>query len=346
MNKLVLFCLSIVLGGIIGGSLCHVIARRRKPEPSLVSEEKGSFAHKKIAIVLPVSHPSLENIRDGFKDTLTAQTKGSCSFVEYNGNGSRSLLQSQIEDIVAKEFDLIFAIATSPAVMAKEITTKKNKHMPIVYGAVTDPLGVGLIASINNSGNHITGVMDLVPHDRQLDMLKVLKPDARQMLVVYDPSAAGNEKEKDTIVSLGKHRGIQVRGLEVYNTRDIAQKVPTFISGVDTVLVLKDNTVVAGLDTLIKQCNKFGVTLMASDLDSPDRGAALGFGVYEYDMGVESAQKAHAILYNDKKPNQVPSSIADNFKIKLNKTAAEKQGLSIPKDMLFIMSSGEVVQGV
>lgn len=109
------------------------------------------------------------------------------------------------------------------------------------------------------------------------------------------------------------------------------------------ILVLKDNTVVSAIDSLIKLCNQYGITLLATDLDSVDKGAALAFGVKEYDYGVDAAKKAQLILEENKHPSDVPSTPAQNHKIKLNTQVMHKQGLSLSKITLFLMQSSIVI---
>ena len=79
--------------------------------------------------------------------------------------------------------------------------------------------------------------------------------------------------------------------------------------------MLKDNTVVSGLDALIK----LNIPIMASDLDSPDRGAALGFGVHEIDFGIEAAKKALLILEQGIPPREIPVTAPSNFELKEGK---------------------------
>jgi ABC-type uncharacterized transport system substrate-binding protein len=92
-------------------------------------------------------------------------------------------------------------------------------------------------------------------------------------------------------------------------------------------VVLKDNTVVAGLDVLIKLCNQHQIPLMASDLDSPDRGAAFGFGVHEIDFGIEGAKKALQILNKKSSAGDIPVTPVSKFTLKINRDAAQTQGI-------------------
>ena len=83
---------------------------------------------------------------------------------------------------------------------------------------------------------------------------------------------------------------------------------------------------------------------MASDLDSVNRGAALAFGVSEYQIGVESANQALCILNEYQKPADIPFSFIMNSKIKVNAQTAKKQGLNIRKEHLFMLGHSELFE--
>ena len=72
------------------------------------------------------------------------------------------------------------------------------------------------------------------------------------------------------------------------------------------------------------------VPLMASDLDSPDRGAAFGYGVHEIEFGIEGAKKAIQILVNGEQPGNIPVTPIENFTLRVNSDAAIRQGITLP----------------
>ncbi|MBY0352956.1 ABC transporter substrate-binding protein [Candidatus Babeliales bacterium] len=296
----------------------------------------------RVAILTPVTHPSLEQIEQGFRKTLQQDTTANYECTTYNANGNRSLMRSQVEEILAGNYDLAFAIARQPAQMLKEISIKKQQLVPIVFGAVSDPVGSGIIDAEQASNNNVTGVIEVTNYELQLALLHALKPSTKRMLLVYDPNS-GFGKDKEEIVRLAGVHGIEVMGMEVYAASEIYGKVSSAMSTVDAVMVLKDNTVVSGLEGLIKLCNQHGVTLYTTDLDSPAKGAALGFGVEEYDFGVEGAKKALLILNEGKNPTNIPSTPLANNKIKLNTQAAAAQGLPLSRETVFLMNSGVVI---
>ncbi len=303
----------------------------------------GNEKTYRVAITMPLSHPSLDQIKNGFMETISNMCPGKVVCDVYDGNANRTLMRAQIEEILQGDYNLVFPIGSGCTQLAKEVTAKKKSFLPIVFGAVSDPVGLKVIESEASSGNNLTGVIDNVAHERQVDAYHFLKPDMKNVLMVYDAAGPGLEESIVELKELFAAKGVSVSPAPIYQTNELYQKVAPLITGVDSVLVLKDSTVVAGIDVLVKLCNRYGVTLMTSDLDSVDKGAAMGFGVYEYDMGIEGAKKAYQVLVEGKKPTTVPSTIADNFHIKVNKRTMAMQGLRITQGLMFCLSEGEVI---
>lgn len=285
--------------------------------------EKVPNDRLKIAILTPISHPSLEQSEKGFKETLETKYPGRCEFVTYNAQGNKTLMRSEVEEIARKKYDLVFTIATSPSQMTKEVFATKGIKTPIVFTCVNDPEGFQIV------GENITGVKEMVRFDEELAALLQYKPQIKKLLVIYNPAELGLHKDIAEIRQILKQKAIELNTLEVFQTNELLSKVPPALSNADAVVVLKDNTIVSGLDVLIKLCNSHKVPLMASDLDSPDRGAAFGYGVYEIAFGQEAADKAIQILFEGKKPGSLPVTPVSQFHLKVNSEACKKQGIEL-----------------
>lgn len=322
----------LIIGFVVVLFFSRVYLKQRATEVAI-----GDY---RIAILLPVAHPALEEIQQGFVDTLKG--KINCIYDVYNANGDRTLLRHQAEEIVASNYDLIFTIATSPALIVKEVCEQRANITPIVAGAVSDPVGIQLIDSMESSLNNVTAVTGCDDFNQQIFLLQFLKPTMKNILLIYNPTK-GLDKDRKQIEQVCANQNINLKVLEVFNVNDVIQKASSFINDCDVVLTLKDNMVVSGIESLITLCNRHNKTLYASDLNSGDKGAALAYGVYEYQDGVDSAVKALAILRDGKKPTDVPSTMTCDFKLKLNTKTMVDQNLKIDDRLLFLMKSGEVV---
>lgn len=297
-----------------------------------LEQENRSGGLMRIAIVTPATHPALQEIETGFKETLERQYDKRYLFTTFNANGNRTLLRAQAEEVVLGDYDLIFTIGAGVSQTIAELLNKKRKMTPHLFAAVDGKDYAQSLTEINRSS---VGVYVLVDYKKQMEILHILKPGIKNMLLVYDSTQGiGLEKHKDEIVENNKRYGIHVQTIEIYQTNEIQQKVSALVPTVDVVLVLIDNTVVAGIDALITLCNRYGVTLYASDLASGKKGAACAYGVTEYESGEAAAHKAGEILMHAVNPGSLGNSPITKFRIECNQQTMNAQRLSIDAQTL------------
>ncbi len=312
---------------------------------SMVSSEQSNSTDliKKIAILVPASHSSMEKIEEGFKVALQQKYGLNCSFDLFNANGSRPLMHAQAEEIVQQGYDLVFTIGEGATKIVKEVSTKKNKPIPVVFTAVADPVGQNLVESMQSSGNNLTGISASDNQRLQIEILKQLKPSMKKLLLVYDPTRPSRAAVRDDVQRVAQDLGIEFKTVEIYKTNEIYGKVSAFFDDVDVVLVLTDHVVVSGIDSLVKLCNRHGIMLYTSELDSVSKGAVAGFGIASEDYGSQAADLAYQILAEGKKPFDVPVLQASLFKLRINRKMMKVQNFEIDDYTQFLATSVEFV---
>ena len=301
----------------------------------VMHQEKKNAPHSdalRVAIFAPTTHPALEEVEQGFRETIQELSSKPYVFTTFNANGNRSLLRAQAEEIVGGAYDLIFTMGALCSQTIAELLQKKGIEMPHVFGAVDGQTFAQSLTALNRSS---TGVYVQFDYTQEMNMLHALKPNAKHILLVYDPThGTGLEKYKKEIERYIQKFGMTLQSVEIYQSNEIQQKVAALLPSMDVVLVLVDNTVVAGIDALIALCNRYGVTLLASDLASGKKGAALAYGITEYESGSGAAQKACEILICGKKPYDIPISAITKFRIAVNRDTMQAQQLEIDEEQL------------
>lgn len=256
-------------------------------------------------------------------------------FVDYNATGSHTLLRAIADELVQQKYDLILTIGAQCSQAVYQAAQKNGSTTPEVFAVVDDPLSLGIVKSLDHSGTNVTGVLATRLYAQQIDALLHLKPTVKRILLVYNPAqGSGLQKDRTQIEKLLLERGLSLQTVEVAHHNEIAQKVPGFLSATDVVLVLMDNTVVSGIDTLVTLCNRYGVLLFASDLSSGDKGAALSFGAEDSEYGSIAADLALQIIVHKKEPSSIPLAHVLKQRIKINRNALAKQGLSLTDTQL------------
>lgn len=319
--------LALIAGSILIGIGLYTLTRKK---------DDAKDSAKKIAIFTPISHEALEEIEHDFKETMLKNNPDAFEFITFNANGNKTLQRAQAEEIINNKYDLIFTIGSSCSQLVAELAKKKGAITPQVFCAVEDPVGMGIANSLDKPGNNITGVIEGSPNlAEQVRIMRMLKPDTKNVVLVYDPGVKfTNEKTKQELEEVLAKNGIQLHSIEISNANEIQQKVAGLLPDKDFVFVLKDNTVVAGIDGLVTLCNRYGVPLFVSDLNSGKKGAAIAYGIREGDSGVFAAQKALQVLLNGNKAGQTPITTIEKLNLAINKTVLEQQKLFIDPKLL------------
>ncbi len=290
----------------------------------------------RIAIFEPATHPALDEIVQGFIETM-AKSKRHYVFERFNANGNKILLRSLAEEILQDTFDLIFTVGVDCSLTIKNLSIKKQSLTPIVFTGVDDPQKLGLVGAM------ITGISTQSNYPKQISLLTELMPNIKNILLVYDPTqGSGLESDKEQIASILKEKNLKLTAVEIESISEITQKMISHIDKTDVVMVLKDNTAVSGIDSIIELCNRRRKPLFASDLNSGMKGAALTYGIREYDSGAEAALKAQLILEHAKNPSEIAVSSIETPKMLINKKAASVQGLDVDLQKISELTSIEL----
>lgn len=289
----------------------------------------------RVAIFLPAIHPAMDEIEKGIKETLKQEGKSIYCFDTYNANGNKTLLYAQAEEIMQHDYVCVCTIGRLCTQTMYELTKKQHKELPIIFTAIDDPVGMGIVRSLESSGNNMTGSIIQDDFDAQMQALLLVKPDIKNLLFVYDPGHSGDmDKVQNTLKSVVQKYHIDYQSIPVYNSSEIMQKVESSLEDVDVLFIYTDHTVVAGIDALITLCNRHHILLYASDLSSGDKGAGLSFGVEEYEHGRNAAQKVLTLVEEHKNPCNIPISPVCPMKLKINTRVIQKQGVTLSEHKL------------
>ncbi len=357
-SQRVVITASMCINGLLAGWMAYnhlgmvnnLMSRERSAVFSILRKNtKNDLATKvhRVAILKPASSPTIEDIKMGFMDELGKDQNVYYEFKEYDAQGNRTLLRSQVEEILDGSYDLVFSMGTQATLMMKEVGNKRQKNdVPTLFVGIKDPVELNLIESEQSSKNNFTGIAAVEDFELMVALLCLIKKNLRNVLIPYDPAQLGGQTAHlaSTLAGLLEKRGINVKLVEVFNVGEIAQKVAPFMENADVLLTLRDHTTFTGIETLVKLCNQYHVTLFASDLDSVKHGAVLGFGFQEYDTGVAVGQRARKILIDGVKPSQIPiTGMAENYRVRLNTEAMKDQNLVLDPNLFFLMTNGEVI---
>jgi putative tryptophan/tyrosine transport system substrate-binding protein len=288
----------------------------------------------KIGITQIVEHPSLDAAREGFIEALkdAGYEEGKNLKLDYqNAQGDMNNNASIAQKLVSDKNDLILAIATPSAQAAVQAT----KDIPILFTAITDPVGAELVQSLEKPGSNATGTSDTHPDaiKNTIAAIKKFVPDAKKVGIIY------NNGEPNSVVNV-KHakEALEAAGLEAVETTisassEVKQAAESMVGRVDVMYIPKDNTVVAALESVITVANDKDIPTFVGEGDSVKRGAFASYGFDYHDLGYTTGKMAVEIL-KGKKPSEMPVGFPENLELFVNKKAAKEEGVNLTEDML------------
>lgn len=298
------------------------------------SQEKKEKTVVHIGITQLMTNPGIDAIRKGFLDEMAKlgyKEGDNVTYDQQNSQGDNATSQSIAKKFVNNKLDLIFAITTPTAqVCAKEV---KGTNIPLVFGAVTDPIAAGLVNSMDKPGGNITGTSDKWPTDAQFDLLLQLVPTVKRIGVVYNPGETNSEANMKEVEKVCTSKNLQLVKVTVSNTNEVYAAAKSLVGKIDAFYVSADNTVITAMDAVIKVSEKNKIPLLPGVSSNVEQGGFGTLGPDYFDVGVESAKIADQII-KGKKPADIPVSTAKNFEYFFNLKSAKATNVIIPDSLL------------
>lgn len=298
------------------------------------ASEPAANVSYKIAISQIVEHPSLDATRDGFLAALkdAGIEEGKNLKVDLNiAQGDSGNNQSIAQKIAADKNDLVLGIATPSAVSLAQSV----KNAPVLFAAVTDPLGAKIVTSMDKPGGNISGASDTNPEQikKLMDFIAANFPNVKTVGVVI------NEGESNAVTmtkiaeeALAAHN-IKLVKAAAANSSEVKQAAESLVGRADAIYITLDNTVVSGVDAIIKVANDNKIPFFSADRDTVEKGAFATVGFKYYDHGYQVGQMAVEILKNGAKVGDLAVTVPDKLDFILNLKAAAAQGITVTDEM-------------
>ncbi|RBR31454.1 ABC transporter substrate-binding protein [Enterococcus cecorum] len=284
-----------------------------------------------VGILQFVSHPALDTITKGVKDALkeAGYKEGkNLKIVFQNGQADQSKLATMSQQLVDKKADVLVGVAT-PAAQSLANTTK---DIPIVLGAVTDPVGAKLVASLDNPGGNVTGVSDQPPVASQIKLGKELLPDAKTVGMLYSSTEVNSKYQVNEASKTAESLGMSVKEYPVASTNEIAQTVQVMSQNVDFIYIPLDNTIANAMQAVVGEANKSKTPIITSVDTMVEQGGLATVGIDQYTLGKKTGQMVVQIL-KGADPSVTPVYTFKDGVTVLNEKQAEFLGIQIPDNL-------------
>lgn len=225
---------------VSGDSADNTVAR----VSSAIAADGGDFT---VGILQLMQHVALDQANQGFVDQLSVRMDAAgktVTILDENAAGDQSNNITIAETFVNKNADLIYAIATSSAQAAASSTTS----IPVIFNAVTDPVGAGLVASMDAPGANVTGVSDINPVAKQIDLIgELLGKSDIKIGLLYTSAETNSVYQIEQAKAECEAKGFKFEEKGIGDMNDIeAAFVALKNAGVDAIYIPTDNVLANG----------------------------------------------------------------------------------------------------
>lgn len=298
----------------------------------------GSTTKYKIGISQIVTHPALDDTREGIIAGLAEKgyVEGDNLEIDYqNSEGDMSLTASIAQKFVSDKVDAIVSIATPNSLAA--IDAAKGTDIPVIFSAITDPVGSGMVTDWDNHPNeNVTGVSDMIVVQDDVQLITQIVPNVKKIGTLYNAGEANSVFLTSKLKEASTALGIEVVESTVSTSADVLAAAQALVGRVDAIWVGTDNTVVSGLEALIKICEDNQIPLFPSDEPSIERGGIAAYGFDYYDIGLQTGYMVARVLEANDGAVSIPVEKGGIISLSVNTAAAERMGVTIPQTLLDI----------
>jgi len=285
-----------------------------------------------IGIVQILEHPSLDDVRTSMIDELAANgyVDGDKISIDYqNAQGDQTNLNTIVQKFVSSNYDLIVAIATPSAQAAQGATDT----IRIVFAAVTDPVGAGLVASLEAPGANITGTSDWISAAQLMGLAQQITPDIKSVGALYCLGEANSVSTVNDLKAWAEENGVEIVEAGFVNSNEVAQATSSLVGKVDAVFSPTDNTVAASMAIVADTLKEAKLPIYCGADSMVTDGGLASYGVNYPILGAETAKIVIEIL-NGANAGEVPVKTMEQLDIYVNTATAEAIGANIPEDIL------------
>lgn len=313
-------CILIILAVIFLIGLFYTISQR------------SNEADLTICTIQYIEHPNLEKMYRAFQNEINSWAKDNNKTVDFElqiANQDVSLASQIANRYVQKGADMILALGT-PAAQAAQRATKK---IPIVFGAITDPVEIGLVNTLEHPGGNITGSSDKWPYEKQFEMIKELLPNVSKIGIVYNPSEANSENAMRDIRRIAAHMGYIINEVSITNSTEVYSAAQSLVRKSDIFFAPADNTVLSALDAYLKVAKQYHIPLFVGDEGSVEKGGVATYGPDYYELGIETGRLGVRIL-NGESPSDLSVAVPTSGTLVVNKNSSQFFNLVFPDSLL------------
>lgn len=299
----------------------------------LAAESETADKVRRVGVLMSTTPVAASHIVVAFADSLRSlgYVEGKNAVLEYRwAQGKSELFTKMAADLVQQNMDVIVASSQAPALAAKRATTT----IPIVMVNTTDPVGVGLVASLARPGGNVTGLsQQLTPEIRakQLQLLKEALPRLSRVAVVHSPLTTVGLREYE---DAGRILQLRIAFVEVSGADDLDRAFTKMVKDrVDAILVPGDTLLFTERRRVSLLAREYQLPGIYSLREFTEAGGLMSYSARLTELFRRAAVYVDKIL-RGANPATLPVESPTQYELVINLKSAKALGLTIPQTLM------------
>jgi putative tryptophan/tyrosine transport system substrate-binding protein len=282
----------------------------------------------------------VDGLRDGLREL--GYVEGQNIRFEYRwADGNFERLAPFAIELVKLKVNVIVTYVTKASLVAKEATST----IPIVMVGVSDPVGVGLIASLSHPGGNVAGTSSIAAAlaAKQLELLKETVPGISRVAALWNPAnAAFQALQVKQAEGAAAKLGVE---LQLLGARTVDEFDSAFAAidreQIRALLILLDPFFIINFEKLVELSSKRNLITMTGHRKFVDAGGLMAYGP-NYRKIYRSAAAYCDRIFKGAQPAELPVEQPTKFEFVINLKTARVVGLTVPPTLLAL--ADEVIE--
>jgi putative tryptophan/tyrosine transport system substrate-binding protein len=270
---------------------------------------------------------NLRQLREGLREL--GYVEGRNLTIEWRLAETFERYPSLVAELIRLNVDVIVTPNTPGALAAKHATNT----IPIVFTAIADPVGSGLVSSLARPGGNLTGLSNLMPDvsAKRLQLLKNTFPKVTRVALLFNGSNPGNARTEAELQETGAALKVKLQSLDVRSPDQLRRALDELTrEHADALLVLQDPLLLNQRVPIAQFALKHRLPTMYDAREFVDVGGLMSYGPSRSDLFRRVGSYIDRIL-RGAKPGDLPVELPSKFELILNARTARALGVTIPQ---------------
>jgi len=245
--------------------------------------------------------------------------------------GRNERITALAAELVQRKVDLLVGSGTPHTTALKNATAT----IPIIFYAVADPVGSGIVASLPRPGGNVTGLggLSLGVHAKQLELLKGGVPKASRIAYLFNPAVSFHAAIAAEVEPVARKLGVTLRPIELRSPADIDTAFATLArEPVDALLIFGQGFLFEHGARVAKLAIEQRLPAIISFQEVARYGVLMSYGSNILDDARRVPYFVDRVL-KGAKPAELPVEQPSRFYLTINQKTAKAIGLTIPQSV-------------